>query len=620
MKHALNKNLQSYFDKSIKLVVSIMLCFTIFPVRMQAQNSHPLIINIIDKNSTGNSANQQQLLEQTSLKQSFNSQTDCLNYISNVKSILKDKGYPAASVDSVDTDSSATHIDLFFGPKLKWISLSGDSGIAGLKKVTGLKIGTDKAVPFSAFYFDKIQQNTLDHLSKSGYPFAKVTVQQMSIVLDTMYAVLKIDKGVLYHIDSVKLNGSARINRNFLYHYLEIPKGSLYNITKLQNVNRRISELPYLQSIQSSDISMYGSGGILNLYLQPKRSSQVNFLIGFLPSSIANVPPQLTGDIKLDLKNALASGENIVVNWQQLQRKSPRLNLAYRQPFIFNSSFGVDFMFDLLKKDSSYLLINTLLGLQYFLSSVSAGKIYLQNQSSYMLEGGLDTNQVKRTKLLPQDVEFSIKNLGIEYQWRNTDYLLNPRSGSDIKINASAGLKTIKTNNDVLNLKDEAEPAFDFKNLYDSLKLKTYQLKIIFNGSHYWPIGKRSTFKTALNAAMLQSEYVFRNELFQIGGYRLLRGFNEESIFVNKYAVFTGEYRVLTGTNSFLFLFTDIGITRTRIQAEKFANTFVGTGTGVSLETKFGLLNLSYALGFRNDVSFALRNSSKIHFGYVNYF
>jgi hypothetical protein len=56
------------------------------------------------------------------------------------------------------------------------------------------------------------------------------------------------------------------------------------------------------------------------------------------------------------------------------------------------------------------------------------------------------------------------------------------------------------------------------------------------------------------------------------------------------------------------------------MQAEKFTNTFVGTGTGISLETKFGLLNLSYALGFRSDVSFALRNSSKIHFGYVNYF
>lgn len=617
LKPASNKSQQSYLNKIVKFAALIMLCIVIFPAIITAQTKYPLVINIID--DTANPG-LQQLLKETALKQSFDSQNDCINYVNGLQNILKNKGYPAASVDSIETDSLSTKIDLFLGSKLNWIRLRSDSSETALKNSIGLKMADNKAIPFSSNYLDQIQENALDHLSKSGYPFAKVTIEQTEVIKDTMYASLNIDKGVAYHIDSVKINGNAKINRNFLYRYLEIPKGSLYNVTKLQNVNRRINELPYLQSTQPSDISMYGSGGILNLYLQPKRSSQVNFLIGFLPSSIANVPPQLTGDIKLDLKNALASGENIVVNWQQLQRKSPRLNLAYRQPFIFNSAFGIDFMFDLLKKDSSYLIINTQLGLQYFLSSASSGKIYVQNQSSYILEGGIDTNQVKRTKQLPQDAEYSIKNLGVEYEWHNTNYLLNPRSGNELRINASAGLKNIKTNNDILNLKDEAEPAFNYKSLYDSLKLKTYQLKIIFNGAHYWPVGKRSTVKTSVNAGILQSENIFRNELFQIGGYRLLRGFNEESIFVNRYTVFTGEYRVLTGTNSFLFLFTDVGLTGTKIQAEKFTNTFVGTGTGVSLETKFGLLNLSYALGFRSDVSFALRNASKIHFGYVNYF
>ncbi len=620
MKLPLNNNLQNYLYKSIRLSGLIFLCCIFFCLDTKAQNNYSLTINIIDKDTADSIGSKNQLLKEAALKQRFNSKEDCIVYINDLQNFLKIQGYAAASVDSISIDSSSAAIDLFLGTRLKWISLNTDSADADLKNEIFMKGDRVKPIIFSPGYLDKIQQNALDHLGKAGYPFAKIIVQHTTIAGDTMYAVLKTDKGVLYHIDSIKINGSAKIRKGFLYKYLEIQKGSIYNAARLQNVNKRINELPYLQSIQPSDISMYGSGGILNLYLQPKRSSQVNFLIGFLPSGIANVPPQLTGDIKLDLKNALASGESILINWQQLQRKSPRLNLAYRQPFIFNSAFGVDFMFDLLKKDSSYLLINTQIGLQYFLSSVSTGKIYLQNQSSYILEGGLDTNQVKRLKTLPQDVEFSSKNIGLEYEWRNTNYLLNPRRGNEVKINTSIGLKNIKTNNDILNLKDDANPSFNYRSLYDSLKLKTYQLKVIFNGAHYWPVGKRSTFKTGLNAAMLQSENIFRNELFQIGGYRLLRGFNEESIFVNKYAVFTGEYRVLTGTNSFLFLFTDIGLTGTKIQSEKFTNTFAGTGTGVSLETKFGLLNLSYALGFRSDISFALRNASKIHFGYVNYF
>ena len=49
-------------------------------------------------------------------------------------------------------------------------------------------------------------------------------------------------------------------------------------------------------------------------------------------------------------------------------------------------------------------------------------------------------------------------------------------------------------------------------------------------------------------------------------------------------------------------------------------NTFLSTGLGMALETKLGLLNISYAIGKRDDVQFNLRGASKIHFGYVNYF
>ncbi len=57
-----------------------------------------------------------------------------------------------------------------------------------------------------------------------------------------MFAELKIQRGVLYHIDSIKIRGTARLRNGFLYRYLEIPKGSIYNEAKLQNVNKRISD------------------------------------------------------------------------------------------------------------------------------------------------------------------------------------------------------------------------------------------------------------------------------------------------------------------------------------------------------------------------------------------
>jgi hypothetical protein len=49
-------------------------------------------------------------------------------------------------------------------------------------------------------------------------------------------------------------------------------------------------------------------------------------------------------------------------------------------------------------------------------------------------------------------------------------------------------------------------------------------------------------------------------------------------------------------------------------------NQFTGVGLGILFETKAGLLNISYAAGKRNDVKFNLREASKLHFGYINYF
>ena len=128
-----------------------------------------------------------------------------------------------------------------------------------------------------------------------------------------------------------------------------------------------------------------------------------------------------------------------------------------------------------------------------------------------------------------------------------------------------------------------------------------------------------STLRTAITAGWFQSPNIFRNELFQIGGYKLLRGFDEESIYASKFAVSTAEYRYLIGRNSYLFSFVDFGWASSTASSGNRSNTFIGAGLGMALETKAGIFNISYAAGKRNDLNFNLRQS-KIHFGYVNFF
>jgi hemolysin activation/secretion protein len=136
--------------------------------------------------------------------------------------------------------------------------------------------------------------------------------------------------------------------------------------------------------------------------------------------------------------------------------------------------------------------------------------------------------------------------------------------------------------------------------------------------AHFFKLGKQSTIKLGVNGGVFGSENIFRNELFQIGGYKLLRGFDEESQYVSQYAITTLEYRYLIGQNSHFFAFVDGGWAK-HMEATKNKHTYIGSGVGLSFETKAGLVNLAWALGKRDDTDLKLRQS-KVHLGFVNYF
>ncbi|MEP6675346.1 MAG: hypothetical protein ABJA78_09325 [Ferruginibacter sp.] len=599
-----------YSKKILLILMGCCIYYCSLAQQTLVPKPYTLHIHYLDKDTSFNAV-------AVKLDTAFTNQLSCLQYINKIPSLLNAAGYPAASIDSSWFNSSGTHINLYLGKRYLWFSLVADSIEKKVLDESGFIEKNFHNKPISIGLLAPVQERILNYYERTGYPFAAIYLDSIRLEDEKMYALLKVKKGPLYHVDSIRVYGKAKINNKFLQHYLGISNNSIYNKDRLLQVSRRILDLPYLQEIQPSDITMLGSGSIVNLYLAPKKSSQVNFLIGFLPSSTETGKLQFTGDVNLNLKNALGSGETILLNWQQLQVKSPRLNLGYQQPYLFNSNFGVDFLFELFKKDSSYLQVNAQLGVQYLLGLNQSGKIFFQNQRTVLLASGTDTNNVRATKQLPANVDVSSGNFGVDYEWYNTNYRLNPKYGNEVRIIASAGLKKIEKNNDILNLKD---PSFNYASLYDSVKLRTYQFRLKLAAAHYFQVAKQSTVKVGINAAVFSSQSVFRNELFQIGGYKLLRGFDEESIYATQYAVATVEYHYIVTLNSYLYGFSDIGYAKNKYQSVNVRNSFISGGAGLAFETKFGLLNISYAVGKRNDLPFNLRTGSKIHFGYVNYF
>ncbi|RYY18505.1 MAG: hypothetical protein EOO04_23855 [Chitinophagaceae bacterium] len=550
------------------------------------------------------------------LQTAFKNRESCSDYIVKIPALLLSKGFAAASVDSIKLDTMEANISLYVGEPMFWTSIRTDSADRPILSAVSWSPKLLLSKPVNFQQFETSRKKMLNYLENNGYPFASVKLDSVEIKNDGLEGRLVIDRGPLYRIDSLRNMGTAKISNTFLQHYLSILNGTIYKKERLQAISKKITALPYLVEQQPWNMTMLGTGSILNLYLAPKKSSQVNVLIGLLPANAQTTDNKLlvTGEANVNLRNALGNGETIGLNWQQIQVKSPRLDLAFIQPYLFNSPFGVDLKFDLFKKDSSFINIGGRVGLQYSVSANQTGSIFIQSLKTNLLT--VDTVRVKNTKTLPPEADVSSINLGINYQFYNTDYRFNPRSGNEFEIVATAGTRNIKKNNVIVKLTDVH---FDYGTLYDTFKLKSYQFRVNLKAAHHFRLGRTSTIRTAVNGGWFQSPNIFRNELFQIGGYKVLRGFDEESIFASQYGVATVEYRYLLGQNSFLFAFSDGGATRNTSQSRDLRNWFIGGGLGMAFETKAGIFNISYAVGKRDDLKFNMRQA-KIHLGYVNYF
>jgi hypothetical protein len=374
-----------------------------------------------------------------------------------------------------------------------------------------------------------------------------------------------------------------------------------------------------VQQQQPWNLTMLGAGSIVNLYLKPKKSSEINALVGFLPSSdpILGNKILVTGEATVALKNALGNGESIGLNWQQLQAGSPRLNLLFNQPYLFHSPFGLNTTFDLYKQDSSYINVNLVVGAQYSLSANQSGSVFIQEASSSLLN--VDTLEIIASHTLPATADINAVSIGVTYDLNNTNYRFNPLKGSELSFLGSVGTKTIKENALIAQLKDPNDSSFNFGSLYDTVKRHSYEFLVKVAAAHYFPLSHASTLKLGFNGGVFSSPKTYRNELFLIGGYRLLRGFDEQSILASQYTVGTLEYRYLVGLNSFLFTFVDGGWAKNDVPGYHLNNTFIGTGLGMAFETKAGIFNISYALGKRDDTNFNFHDA-KIHLGYVSIF
>lgn len=537
---------------------------------------------------------------------------DCLQ-------MLWSKGFLSASVDTLLQSGTQYTAELFLGEQYQWGHLSVDTSLSNILSIKAEKLIPGQESLLKPSSIVSLASNYLDFLEENGYPFASIRLDSSYWKEKRLYAKVKIDKGPQYKIDSIRVDARMHINPSFLTRYLGIQQDQLYKRSILQSVSKRLEDLGYVREFKPWDLGLYGSGATLNLYLSPQKSNRFDLLLGLMPSNpLLDGKTQFTGDGNIELNNAFGNGEHLVLNWQQLQIKSPRLHLNFERPFVFKSNVGVNIDFNLLKKDSSYLNLFTSLGVQYKLDQRQLICLQLKQQLSNVLT--VDTQSVKSTKSLESYLDINNAQLAIQWNWRSTDDRWNPVEGTEWSVEASSGLKKIRKQQAILSIKEDANGRpYDFSKLYDEIPLSSVQSNFRLQLNRFNKLNKYSTIRTGINAGWMYGKKIYLNEMYQIGGIKSLRGFDEESIFASSFAIGTIEYRYLLDKDSNIFGFMDAALVQKNLIGIKQNRQLLGLGLGMNFMTKSGLFTIAYAIGRTDEQSFELK-SSKIHLGFSTMF
>ncbi|PCH93453.1 MAG: hypothetical protein COB85_07025, partial [Bacteroidetes bacterium] len=401
-----------------------------------------------------------------------------------------------------------------------------------------------------------------------------------------------------YKIDSILIKGEAKIAPVYIYNYLGIKPGDLYNEEAISKISDRLKELRFVRETKAFEIAFTDKSVKIYLYLQSKKASRFDGMAGFLPNSETTGKLLITGEARLKLLNSFGRGELIAVHWKSLQPRTQNLNAQITYPFILSSPFGADINFTLYKRDTIYLDLITDVGIQYILKRGNYLRAFVKNKETRLLNG--------YTQQLPY-ASTNTTLYGLGYNMQKLDYVFNPRRGYSLHVTGGVGNKKIKNDPDL-------NP--------DTIEVKSTEYNITLDLDIYVPISQRMVINIGANAATLNSKSMFENELYRIGGMGSLRGFDEESMVASTFVIYTLEYRYLIEQNSYLYVFFNGAYYENevrRLKNEVWVDVPYGYGAGISFETKAGIFSISYALGQQrhSGVEFS---ASKIHFGIINRF
>ena len=512
-------------------------------------------------------------------------------------------GYLACTYQIKRGKSHEISVNFFAGEPFRMAMLNTGNVPSEILNKAGYSGTAFSGRSFSYNRIARLINSILDHAENNGYPFASVKLDSIKITNHEISAMINYQPGPYIIFDSLYLKEFDKVKEKYIMAHLGIYKGKPYEEKLIREISNKLKLLSFVTLTEKPEIIISEGKCSVGLALRQNKVSRIDGIIGVLPNQKDGNKVLITGRVNLDLRNLFTSGKRLMLNWQSYDALSQLLDVLYFHPNLFRTPLNIQGDFHLLKQDTTFL--NRRLGIE--LSLLSKNSSMLGFRSEFISSRLISTYGYEDAGELPYNSDYNLNYYGLNYNFNRLNDPLFPISGWSLALHGSVGQKKIIRN-----------PAFKDE-VYKGIDMNTLQYRVKLDVIKYWKIVNNFILKTQIGGGHLSGSYLFRSDLFRLGGLNSLRGFAENRFYVSGYAIGSIEFRAVFSGQTYFMVFFDQSVINEAVGDGFSVQSPFGTGGGFSFNTAAGTFSIVLALGKSERQSFSF-SQAKIHFGYVGRF
>jgi len=435
---------------------------------------------------------------------------------------------------------------------------------------------------FTTKNLDSLKRFINERFVEKGYTFNRIKTHYKGLENDVPNIELSVLKGNKRTIDQFVVKEYEKVPKRFIKNLEKEFKGKEYNTENISTINKRLQNHSFIGLQRAPQTLFTKDSTDIYLFLQKKKSSTFDGVIGFGNSDSDKFA--FNGTLNVNFKNMFNGFETVNLYWQRNPDKGQTFNLQTDIPYLFKSNIGLNVNINIYRQDSTFANVKAIPALYYNLG----------NRHKIGLRGTFETSAILDS-LYISGKDYNKKGIGFWYEYTNPSQ--NPLFlyTSKIRIEADA-----------------------IKSKYTADSISATQFYFYVLGEHNVHISGNHWLNLKGEAALMNSDNSFStNELMRFGGRNSLRGFNENALYADFYYYGNVEYRYLIGEQAFFDTFLQYGQLNNEALQQK--PKLYSLGLGFNFFLPIGLMSFQISNGseFGNPIKFG---DTKIHWGILSRF